>query len=327
MSGNFTQRGNISIIDKYTKTEIILNHVDLVVELPYQYATQSADYFAKGAIEILKNLKCDYICFGSESGDINTITNQKENKNIKQNLKKGLSYPKALNQIDTPNDILGACYLREIKKQKANIKPYIIKRTNDYHETNNKNKISSATSIRNALYQGKNIKHNVPKETYKALKLGLPSKEMQFSFLKYKIITEDIKRYEGVDEGLENRIKEKINQSTNINELILEIKSKRYTYNRISRMLCHIYTGYTKEDHQNNKDKNFIRILGLNEKGKQIIKEAKKDSQIPIITRTDKQNQNLLKIEKQIDSSYLLLTTNKVKQKTEEINKKNHPIN
>ena len=138
MSGWITERGDLSLIDKFKKTNIALYYgVDLVVELPYKFI-QSADYFAKGAIEILNKLGCNYIAFGSESNNLEKlstlaktqINNKKFDKLVKEYMKSESNYPTALNKalkdicgidVNDPNDILGVCYLKEIIKNKYNI--------------------------------------------------------------------------------------------------------------------------------------------------------------------------------------------------------------
>lgn len=305
MSGNFTQRGDTSIINKQLKTLIALNHgIDIVVELPFQYATQSADIFAKGAIEILNNLKTDVIMFGSESNDIKKlkeiatkITHNKEyEKIINNNLSLGNNYPKAtldaLNQINnteinTPNDILGICYIKEILKNKYNIEYNCIKRTNDYHDLKIKN-ICSASSIRNAIKEKKDIKKSIPQDTYKALD-HLSFIDNYYDLLKYKILSSnDLSIYQGVDEGIENRINKYILISNSLEQLIKNIKTKRYSYNKIKRMLTHILIGYTKEENKILINTNYIRVLGFTKKGQKYLNKIKKDINIPLITNYTK---------------------------------------
>ena len=150
MSGWITERGDLSIIDKFSKADIALHYgVDLVVELPYKFI-QSADYFAKGAIEILNKLGCNYIAFGSESDDLDKLTtlakaqinNKKFDKLVKEYMNSDMNFPTALNKalsditglsVNDPNDILGVCYLKEIFKNSYNIKPILIKRESNYN--------------------------------------------------------------------------------------------------------------------------------------------------------------------------------------------------
>lgn len=303
MSGNFTQRGELSIIDKWDKTDIALTYgVNLVVELPFKFATQSADIFAQGAISILNYLKVDTIIFGSECNDINTleelantqINNKNYNELVKKYIDKGINYPTALSKalkditgksVDTPNDILGISYIREILKNKYNIKYEIIKRTNDYNDKFTSGKISSATSIRELLKRKKSVSKYVPKLTNKYIKSNnLMFVDDYYPFLKYKILCEinNLDKYQTVDEGLANRIKKYINESNSLEELIKNVKTKRYTYNKLKRMFLHILVGFTKE--MSNDNIEYIRVLGFNKFGKEYLNKVKKDINIPIIT-------------------------------------------
>ena len=333
LSGNFLQRGQMCILDKWTKTKLALEYrIDLVIELPFIFASQSADIFAKGFIELCNHLKVDNIVFGSESNNVedlkklaNIQLNDKDyDIKIKEYLDKGINYPtalsKALNDISTscvssPNDLLGLSYIREIIKQKSNIIPITIKRTNDYHDKEAKSKLSSATSIRKLLDDNKSIKEFVPLKTYNYLKNYKDYSNEYFKLLKYKIISEgtNIKNYQTVDEGIENRILKYINISNNIEELINYIKTKRYTYNKLSRMFTHILCNFTKEEATNNKDIKYIRILGFNDKGKKYLSTIKKELEIPLITNMNKDISKLLEIELRIDSIYYQITNSNSK--------------
>ena len=325
MSGNFTQRGNISIIEKYDKTRIALDYgVDLVVELPFQFATQSSDYFAKGAIKILNELKIDKLVFGSESNNINTlvdlaniqINNKDYEKVVKEELDKGINYPTAMSNalkiitkktISSPNDLLGLSYIKEIINNKYKIEPITIKRTNEYNSKKLEKKISSATSIREALKNNIDVSSTLPKESLNYINTFDESKF--FNLLKYKIISDkDLSIYQTVDEGLENKLKKEINNSNTLEEFINNIKSKRYTYNKITRMLTHIICSFTKEENEINKNINYIKILGFSNKGKNYLNKIKKEVTIPIITNINKNNIYLLSLELRIDSIYNIIT-------------------
>lgn len=288
--GNFLNRGEISIIDKYDKTKLALFYgVDLVVELPFIFAVQSADTYALGAITILNYLKCEYLIFGSETNDIEKlkiIANQ-ENLDLSEYLKQGFNYPTSLSKaimdktnikIDTPNDLLGISYIKAINKIKSNIKPITIKRTNNYHDTNPTNNIASATSIRNLIKNNESITNYVPLETLKYIKNI--SIENYFNILKHQILIDKLTKYQDVNEALANSLKKHITNSNSVEELILNVKSKNYTYNRIKRCLIHILCGYEKQECK----VNYIRILGFNQNGQNYLNKIKKNIDIPIIT-------------------------------------------
>lgn len=309
MSGNFTQRGDASIIDKWEKTDIALKYgVDIVIELPFQYATGSADIFAKGALEILNALKVDSILFGSETNNIDILYKYAfDILNNKKEFKNNESYPSNMfeKNINKPNDILAISYIKEIIVNNYNIKPYTIKRKTDYH-SKDLNQVS-ATSIREALKNSINIDKQVPYSfNYKNLKFI----EDYYELLKYKILsTDDLSIYNGVDEGLENRIKKVIINSNSLDELINNIKSKRYTYSRIKRMLLHILVNYTKEDNKYYLNTNRIRILGFTDKGIKYLNKTKKDITLPIINNYSKYKKEL-ELEYKVSSIYDYKTIN-----------------
>lgn len=314
INGDFTQRGDVSLIDKWQKTEVALNYVDLVVELPFVFGTQAADIFTKGGADILNALKVDAFVFGSESSDINKLRKIVEiqesmeySNKIKQYLNEGLSYPtslaKALKDLgiileNNPNDLLGIGYIRNLK----NVEIKAIKRTNDYHSLD-LNKISSATSIREALKNGTDVREYVPKESYDSLD-DLHFLDDYFDLLKYKIIsTDDLSIYQTVDEGIENKIKKNILKAHNTEELISLVKSKRYTYNKIKRMLLHILCGFTKEEAERCKKVQYIRVLGFNDKGRKYLNSIKKECELPIITKYDN-NYEMMRIENRVSNIY-----------------------
>ena len=339
LSGWITERGDLSLIDKFKKADIALNYgVDLVVELPFKYI-QSADFFAKGSIEILNKLGCDTIVFGSESNNIENLkylasiqlNNKDYDKLVKEYMEEGINYPTALSKalktitgktVDTPNDLLGLSYIREILKNNYNITPISIKRNSDYNSKVIEGKITSATSIRELLKNKKSIKKYVPKYSYKYLKEVIFIDDY-FNYLKYKIIsTNDLTIYQGIDLELSNRIYKYIDDSNNLDELIQNIKTKRYTYNRIKRTLTYILLSITKED-CNNQNLEYIRILGFNDKGKEHLNKLKKDIDIPILTNYDNKY-----LEKDLTINKIISLNDKIKNKKEFIEKeyKNKPI-
>ena len=313
MSGYITERGDISIINKWDKAEIALKYgIDLVVELPFKYASQSADMFAKGAIEILNELKVDKIIFGSESNDVellydiaNTQLSNKYNNLVKKYLDQ-YSYPDALGKalkeltninINTPNDLLGISYIKEIIKNNYSISCETIKRTNDYN-SKTLTSISSATSIREAINNNIDISNSVPKETLDKINKDL-TLDNYFEIIKYKILsTNDLTYILGIDEKIEPRIRKSISISNNINELIQNIKTKKYSYNRIKRLLIYILLDYKKSEHNCT---NYVRILGFNKKGSNYISNIKKDIKLPIITNYSNSN-HLIDIDSRINN-------------------------
>lgn len=328
MSGNFAQRGNTSIIDKWSKAKSAIEcGVDLVVELPVLYSTSSAENFAEGAIKILDSLKVvDYLSFGAETADINLLNNiatvlneePKEYKSLlSEELKKGLSYPKARenslmiylndikkysNVLSSPNNILGIEYIKALKKYNSIIQPIAMPRhESEHNDLNYHGNIASSTAIRNIT---KNngfdiLRKLMPEPSYtnliKNIKVGhvVPDlsvfeKEIIFNLRKMSIY--DISQLPDVSEGLEFAIKNAANSCNSLVELLNIIKSKRYTQTRIQRILLYSLLGITKKDIAiSKKTQPYVRVLGFNEKGKYLISEvAKANPKLNIITSVKK---------------------------------------
>ncbi len=328
ISGNFTQRGSTSLIDKWTKAEIALkNGIDLVLELPLLYSISSAENFAEGAIKLLDSLQVvDYISFGSESGNIsilNTIADilykePKDYKNIlSHELSKGLSFPKARENallmylkdirrfstvLSSPNNILGIEYLKALKKYKSNILPVTIERYDaGYHDTTHTGNIASSTAIRNIV---KNngwdiLRKVVPESTFSLLldnvRVGhivpdLSVFEKEIIYILRKMDISEIAELPDVSEGLENAIKHAANSCNSVVEFLNIIKSKRYTNTRLQRILLYALLGITKKDMTlSKKIVPYVRVLGFNNKGKYLISEiARANPKLEIITSVKK---------------------------------------
>lgn len=292
MSGNFVQRGAPAITNKYARTMMALqNGADLVIELPVCFATASAQYFALGAVALLDKLKVvDYLCFGSECGDITLLNEAAKlfnnpsdsfNELINSYVRDGLSYPAArakaamrlnLSQngdfhkvIAEPNNILGIEYIRALHQLNSSIKPVTIKRIKaHYHDTEIRDSISSATAIRNILQDVKSkeeislIKDSVPESVYDYftgnLNTVFPVNIDDFSnIIKYKLLSEDsltLSQYLDLSYDLVDRIKNTDIQNHGINELIQMFKSKNITLTRINRAMIHILLNILREDFQ-----------------------------------------------------------------------------
>ncbi len=327
MSGNFTQRGEVSIIDKWQKTDIALDYVDLVVELPFVFSVQAADIFAHGAISILKNLNVEAIVFGTESLDTISLTRIKEAQEdekfdvlVKSYLDQGYNYPTSLSKavfdltkikIENSNDLLGLSYIKELDN--TNINAITIKRTTNYLNKEIEGRITSATSIRESIKNNEDIKKYVPLKTYKYLQKNTHFNSEYFDCLKYKIISEldHLNIYLNVDEGMENRIKKYIFESNTLEEFISNLKTKRFTYNKINRMLINILCGFTKEDTKKYKNPEYIRVLGFNKKGQSYLKEIKKIPKLPIITKYTNKYE-MLNLEMKVSYIYYLNEKDKV---------------
>ena len=293
LNGYFLERGEISIISKENKTILALeNNIDLVIELPTLFGTQSADTFAYTAIYLLNKLKVNRIIFGSETNDINKIISiakeSKKNeytKEIKKLLDTGVNYPTALaKSLKTkftfmPNDLLGISYVKAILKINKKIIPETIQRTNDYLDLESNDNIISASNIRNKLKLKENILNYLPESSFN--KITNINEDIYFKILKTIIIRDNcLNEILDVDEGIEYRLKECIKKANTIDEFISIIKTKRYTYNKINRMLIHILLGIKKADAKTNID--YLKILGLNKNGREYLNSIKKDLDISV---------------------------------------------
>ena len=328
VSSTFTQRGTVSILNKWTKSKIALdNHIDIVIELPFVYATQSSDIFAKGAVALLNKLKVTRIIFGTERDNLNELSlsadiqlnNKEYHKLVKLYLSKGLNYPTATNKaledltgqvVTTPNDLLALSYIKEIKSNNYQIKYENIKRTSSYHGTEINNNITSASNIRKLYQENKDIDNLIPYSKEQLYKVDM---NKFLPLLKYQIFLnqDNLNKYQTVDEGIEGRIIKYITKSSTYEELINNIKTKRYTYNKISRMLLHILTSFTKEEAQNiNID--YIRLLGFSPNGKHYLNKIKKELDIPLITGYKKNISKVLDIELRTTKIYTLIIGNEL---------------
>lgn len=323
MSGNFVQRGNTSIVNKWVKAEMALKSgVDLVLELPTVYSISSAENFAEGAIKLLNSLKIvDTVSFGSENSDINVLNRissvlQEESKQylefLNSELKKGLSFPKArenaillylndkkyLNILNQPNNTLAIEYLKALKKYKSHISPISVKREKVFYNSNCiVDEYASATAIRNMIIneQFNDIRKVVPTSSYNLLMNEIEKGHLVIDISKFekeilyairRLSADDIKNIPEVTEGLENAIKNASNSCNNLAELINIVKSKRYTQTRIQRILLYILLNITKKDmYLSRKNIPYARILGYSPQGKELISEIyKANPKITLIT-------------------------------------------
>ena len=340
VSGNFVQRGNTAIIDKWTKAKMALaNGADLVIERPTISSTSSAENFAEGAIKTLDALGIvDDISFGMETSDISTLNNianilYQEPKEyitmLNHELKKGISFPKArenaimmylndikryANILSGANNILGIEYLKAMKKLKSTLKPIGIQREKIFYHEFIVDDFASATAIRKMIVnrQFNDIMKVMPRSASILLAQELQNGHYVLDLSKfqaeilYKLRTmtlQEIKDLPDVSEGLENSIKSAADSCNNIIDLVNIIKSKRYTQTRIQRILIYALLGITKKKMEASKKAvPYIRVLGMNEHGKKLISEAvTKNPKLNVITSVRKyMNENKNRILKAV---------------------------
>ena len=318
MSGNFTQRGDIAVIDKFKRTEIALdNGVDLVIELPAVYAVSSAENFAKAGVKIAQALGVtENLCFSAEEKNTdllfeiaNAFDREDFNSKVKEFMDKGDYYPIAVqkavevtvskdaaNTVTKANNILSVEYLKALKN--TDIKPMIIERIGVGHDcTECSGDITSASNIRKMINEkSDNIFEYMP-TCNKELFENPANLDNLEKIILYKLRTmsrEDIEKLPDVNEGLENRIYTSVKNSTTLQELINNIKTKRYTMARIRRIIICALLGITKD--MQSIDVPYIRVLGFDKKGGELLKQAK----LPLITNVSDGYKNLDKNAKKI---------------------------
>ena len=307
MSGNFVQRGEPAICDKYLRAEnAVRNGADLIIELPLPYAVGTAETFARGSVGLLDKLKCiDRLYFGSESGidELKACLDEAESsefeEKIKVYLKEGLSYPTAFSEAlnnpvaDTPNNVLALEYMKQLKTMNSRITPCSILRKGVQHDSSDAvGSFLSASAIREGLREGKDIDLFIPENTVEKMKFALESGEMPADVKKPELAilsklrsmtAEDFSRIADVNEGLEYRLEKAVSQATSLDELHNLILTKRYTNAKIRRIILSAFLGVTKEMQSEIPD--YINVLACNGNGIDIIRRIKESSDITVITK------------------------------------------
>ena len=332
ISGNFTQRGEMAMLDKWTRAEMaVKNGVNLVVEMPAVFACSNAGYFAEAGVEILEALGAESICFGSESGNTDELSRiareiESNRKNleeeIKSGVKDGLSYPRARSQaifrlfgedaasvIESPNNILAIEYIMCMKKAR----PMAVKRMGAaYHDSEaDKSGIASATAVRKMLLDGQDISPVVPefsREKIEQNRERIADSNMLKPLVIQKVLqtsAEELNCIFGAEEGLGNILKSRVRYWKTYEDIIEDLKSKRYTRTRIERVLVHTLLGIKKEDMLSATK--YIRVLAFDEKGSRYLKQIKKAGfcQLPIITNINRDADAFPEIAKTLEKDIL----------------------
>ncbi|MEN3042304.1 MAG: nucleotidyltransferase [Fervidobacterium sp.] len=337
MSGNFCQRGEPAIINKFARTEIALrNGVDIVFELPTVYAVQDAGGFAIGSVGILHRTGVvTDVVFGSESGDIEflkkvahllTFQTPEFKLELKRNLKLGYSYPNArkyalmsslsndVEKLSKSNDILGIEYLKALIKYNSNIRPHVIKRLGaDYNDETFKGKFSSASAIRRAIKfnEFELAKEALPQATYEILNREFSDgkgpvfwENLDFLIPMFrKMKREDFERIYSFNEGLDLRFYESARICGDVQCLVENVKAKRFTYSRIRRAMLHVLFEMDKNNTElsNEKGPQYLRLLGFTEKGRTLLKTIKKKASIPVVSTASLYKNVLQQVKKKME--------------------------
>lgn len=338
ISGNFSQRGESTITDKYTRTKMaLLNGIDLVLELPVPVATASAERFAQGAISIFEQSQIvTLLSFGSECGNISLLnhiaTTIVEQQNaidllIKPYLKQGLSYPKAreqalfelvstaitsdtdqlLDALKSPNNILGIEYLKALTQSHSSIKPFTIKRKgSNYHDSNITGNIASATAIRQAIYTD-SVHHldSMPTSASNLLNPHiLPSMEKLSTFLHFKLMFSNIEELYAtwdIPADLIRTFTKHIQDYPSYHELVKRATSKTYTKATVQRSLLRLLLEIDSNHLElcNTPLKvPYIRVLGCRKDCTHLLKALSIHSSVPVITNLNKQYSTLNAVQK-----------------------------
>ncbi|MEG2360427.1 MAG: nucleotidyltransferase [Christensenella sp.] len=338
ISGNFTQRGEPAIYDKWTRARAALeNGADIVLELPFAYATQSAEGFSYGGVSILNALNCvDFISFGTETSNTEVLKQAAQllteepplfRTALKSALTDGQSFPAArahalkqcLIKSDTaifeqPNNILGIEYLKALLQLKSRIEPVFITRADgEYSSLKLSRQFSGARAIRHAIKENNPaFQQFVPNWDF-AQHIEPVFSDAMFPFLMFRLRSmslSDISEIESVSEGLEYRIYEAAKTAKSYSALIEAIKSKRYTYTRIARILLYCMFNITKEKQALlKKEQLYAHVLGVQQKSISLLSQLCAASSIPIITKASEfPDNNLINMDILASDIYALFT-------------------
>ncbi len=310
MSGNFVQRGDVAICSKKARAEMALRSgVDLVLELPVIYATATAQSFANGAVSTLDALSCvNQLAFGSECGDtkaLETIAaalcDDSVSRRTREILQDGVTFAAARQQALTdcgydgallrnPNDTLAVSYIEALNALSSNITPYAIKRIGVAHDGGASDRFASASHLRGLISNNDSIADFVPKSTLEIIEREIASGKAPMSIDKLEMAMlarlrsmapNEMAALPDISEGLENRLYKVVWEHSSIADILDAVKSKRYTHARIRRIVLSALLGIDAELARLNPQ--YIRILGMNERGREILSAAKPT--LPIIAR------------------------------------------
>lgn len=308
MSGNYVQRGDVAMIDKFARAKsAVANGVDLIIEMPVVYSLSSANFFARAGVMMLGALGCvDGISFGSECGDMELLKNAamasinaSKPEKIKPLVEQGMSFPQAIQQaialeygpiiasvFDSPNNTLAVEYLKAIKLLNLEFETYTVKRKGAEHDSPSPSEgIASASLIRQMIEDGEDISPYVPKETAdlakeyeeKELLAYFDNLERELLYVLRSMIPPTIAECPDVDPGLANFIFRAGIDARSIDEFLEITGTKRYTAAKIRRVLLNLYIGTKASDLMIMPP--YGRILAFNEKGSEILKAAKEKSE------------------------------------------------
>lgn len=314
MSGNYVQRGSPAIVDKMIRAKAaVLCGADLVLELPVTAAISSAEGFAASGVRILSGF-CDKLCFGAEDADRDELMALARSllepafpHRLKEHLEQGLSFPAArqaalesmgLNGklLEKPNNILAVEYCKAILSQNSNMEAWPILRGGDYHDTAPSPEDPSATSLRRLMVQENIWKPYIPEVAAQCFEnTALHTVAAGEKAILYRLRTMTDEEFEALpfgSEGLWRKLMRAARTCATLEDVIAATKSKRYTRTRIDRMILCAFLGIT--DEMLHTPAPYVRVLALNDRGREILKNARRTGEfLNIGHRTDHPYQKL----------------------------------
>lgn len=305
MSGNFVQRGEPAIIDKFQRTQMALDHgVDIVIEIPFPLVIQNASIFAESAVQLLNLAQCDYIVFGSELNDLEMLQTYADLNinvnNLREIMQDGTSYPKAhslLSQSFFPNDILGVAYLKALKN--TSITPMIIPRNNEGFPL----AIQSASSIRKRIFNQEDARDFTPTTFDHTVHFMHDF----FPLIKQNLLTANASSLKNIAlfaEGIENNLIKQAANNYDYEHFIQHCVSRRYTRARINRTLLFMLTNIKQETLDELPALNELRVLGFNQVGRQVIKHLVLD-EVKVVTKFKHWNKQYRELELKSTALYI----------------------
>lgn len=307
MSGNFTQRGEPAIIDKWARTKAALaNGVDLVVELPLVNAVEPADRFAAGALRLLNDLQVTDVVFGAEhpDWDFQRMVDLEAGFQTKQFRQFDKTYATQFNEqlqsqvgvsLVDPNDILAFSYFKAREQQQLalNLIP-IQRRGSQYHDQEVHGRVASASAIRNAVQEGalSTIENVIPEETMDDLEhvTVVPSWQQLYPLLRNQLVQAPIEQLASVyqmSEGLENRLKRIAGQELTFANFMRRVKTKRYTYAHLTRLFLYTVLQASASEVVQAVNHPYHHVLGFTDRGQAYLHAIKKHLTYPLIVKVD----------------------------------------
>ena len=276
MSGNYVQRGEPAIQDKWTRAEAaVRGGADLVLELPLTAAVNAAGYFASGAVDCLEKLGCvTDLCFGTEGTDTQTLwknarvmETEEYEAALRDKLITGVSFARARELALTalggdgavltgPNNALGVDYLRRLLQVNSSVTPAAIPRREGLPSASDLRREMTGHRLRNGERAMLAVLRTLPEEAFSAMPFG--------------------------SEGLWSKVMRACRNENSIEEILAACKSKRYAMSRLKRMLLSLYLGLSREDLR--REIPYLRVLAFNDRGRQILRTAKETSALPLVS-------------------------------------------